>query len=49
MFINKPEIEEAKQFSIIEYLNERGVQPLKEVGKQVVYYSPLTNEKQHRF
>ncbi len=49
MFINKSEIEEAKQFSIIDYLNIKGVQPVKMIGKQVVYYSPLTNEKTASF
>jgi len=49
MFINKSDIEEVKRYSIIDYLNSNGIRPFKEVGKQMVYYSPLTNEKTASF
>jgi DNA primase len=49
MFINKSDIEKVKQYSIIDYLSSKGIQPLKEIGKQMLYYSPLTNEKTASF
>lgn len=49
MFINKSDIEEVKQYSIIDYLSSKGIQPFKVSGKQMVYYSPLTNEKTASF
>ena len=49
MYINKSDIEEVKQYSIIDYLNSKGIYPFKEIGKQMVYYSPLTNEKTASF
>lgn len=49
MFLNKSEIEKAKQFSIVDYLNSKGIQPFNLVGNQLVYFSPLTNEKTPSF
>jgi DNA primase len=49
MFINKSDIEQLKQYSIIDYLSSKGIQPSNTVGNQMVYYSPLTNENTASF
>lgn len=49
MFTHKSDIEQLKQYSIIDYLSSKGIQPFNTVGNQMVYYSPLTNENTPSF
>ena len=37
-------IQDLKQYPITEYLQSLGLEPVKSVGKELVYYSPKTNE-----
>lgn len=46
----KPElIQQAAAVSIVGYLASRGIEPVKAVGKELVYYSPLRDEKDPSF
>jgi DNA primase len=49
MFTHKSDIEKLKQYSIIDYLSSKGIEPFNTVGNQMVYYSPLTNESTASF
>jgi hypothetical protein len=42
-------IQDLKQYPITEYLQSLGLEPVKSVGKELVYYSPKTNEKTPSF
>lgn len=42
-------ISDLKQLSIIDYLQSLGLEPVKSSGKELVYYSPKTNEKSPSF
>ncbi|MEA5402158.1 toprim domain-containing protein [Arcicella sp. DC2W] len=42
-------ISDLKQFAIIDYLQSLGLEPVKSSGKELVYYSPKTNEKTPSF
>ena len=46
----KPElIQQAEAVSIVDYLASRGIEPVKAVGPELVYYSPLREEKNASF
>ncbi len=42
-------ISELKQFQIVDFLKSLGLEPVKSTGKELVYYSPKTNEKTPSF
>ena len=42
-------IQDLKQYPITDYLQSLGLEPVKSVGKELVYYSPKTNEKTPSF
>lgn len=42
-------ISDLKQYPIIDYLQSLGLEPVKSSGKELVYYSPKTNEKSPSF
>ncbi len=42
-------IQDLKQYPITNYLQSLGLEPVKSVGKELVYYSPKTNEKTPSF
>ncbi len=42
-------IQDLKQYPITDYLKSLGLEPVKSVGKELVYYSPKTNEKTPSF
>ena len=42
-------IQDLKQYPITDYLQSLGLEPVKSVGKELVYYSPKTNEKNPSF
>lgn len=49
MFKSKAEIEEIKMYPIADYLHSIGIEPADNVGNQLLYYSPLTNENTASF
>ena len=42
-------IQDLKQYRITDYLQSLGLEPVKSVGQELVYYSPKTNEKTPSF
>lgn len=42
-------IQDLKQYPITDYLQSLGLEPVKSVGKELVYYSPKTNEQTPSF
>jgi len=42
-------IQDLKQYPITDYLQSLGLEPVKSVGKELVYFSPKTNEKTPSF
>ncbi|AEI50661.1 toprim domain-containing protein [Runella slithyformis] len=47
--INPELVQQAQAVSIVDYLASRGIEPVKAVGKELVYFSPLREEKNPSF